>query len=170
MRRLVDGLVEIVPRFEGGTDVDATFIAEQIEKSRRKVVEGDFDGAITNARSMLEAVLLSIERSVDPSPPKYDGDLVRLYRRVQKHLNLDPKREDITTPLKQVLSGLSGIVAGLAGLRNKMSDAHAPTYRAAAHHAKLAVNSARTVADFLFETLEYQRKRGGIETLDEQEG
>lgn len=37
-----------------------------------------------------------------------------------------------------------------------MSDAHASTYRPARHHAKLATNAAKTLADFMFETFEYQ--------------
>jgi len=32
---------------------------------------------------------------------------------------------------------------------------------ASRHHAKLAVNAAKTVADFLFETKTYQAKKGG---------
>ena len=165
VRKLVDGLIGLALPSGDELDVDTTFIAEQVDKSQRKIKENDFDGAITNARSMLEAVLLKIERDVDPVPPKYDGDLVKLYRRVQKHLNLDPKREDIVTVLKQVLSGLTSVATGLAGLRNKMSDAHASSYRPAAHHAKLAVNASRTLADFLFETFEYQKHRGTITTV-----
>lgn len=168
VRQLVDGLVKIDTPSQDDMDVDATFIAEQIKKCQRKIKENDFDGAITNARSMLEAVLLNIEQTVSASPPKYDGDLVSLYRRVQRHLNLHPKREDIATVLKQVLTGLSSITAGLAGMRNKMSDAHASSYRPAAHHAKLAVNAARTLADFLFETFEYQKSRGTIAIVEEE--
>jgi len=165
VKQLVDGLVDFEPPINGATDVDATFIAEQIEKCQRKIGENDFDGAITNARSMLEAVLLKIEQNVDTTPPKYDGDLVKLYRRIQKHLNLHPKREDIATVLRQVLSGLASVASGLAGLRNKMSDAHPTSYRPAAHHAKLAVNASRTLADFLFETFEYQKNLGTLKIL-----
>ena len=44
-------------------------------------------------------------------------------------------------------------------VRNKMGDAHVTTLRASRHHAKLAVNAAKTLADFLFETKAYQAKR-----------
>jgi hypothetical protein len=44
-------------------------------------------------------------------------------------------------------------------MRNKMSDAHAVTYRPSRHHAKLAVYAATTLADFLFETKNYQHLR-----------
>lgn len=138
------------------------FIAEQVEKCDRKLQAGDFDGAITNARSAVEAVLYDIEKRLDAAAPAYDGDLPKLFKRVQKLLNLDPERPDISESLKQVLRGLAGVVAGLAPLRNKMGDAHVRTYKPARHHAKLAVNAAKTLLDFVFDTFEYQRSKGLI--------
>jgi hypothetical protein len=43
-----------------------------------------------------------------------------------------------------------------------MSDAHARQYRPHRHHAKLAVNAAKTVVDFLQDSFEYQQERGLI--------
>jgi len=37
----------------------------------------------------------------------------------------------------------------LTGLRNKMSDAHVATYKPDKHHAVLAVNAAKTLANFI---------------------
>jgi hypothetical protein len=135
-------------------------IDENIRKCEAKLSEGDFSGAITNARSLIEAVLIGIEKDLDTGAPSYDGDLVKLFKRVQKLLNLEPERKDIAEPLRQILSGLTSIVNGLAAMRNKMSDAHAASYRPSRHHAKLAVYAATTLADFLFETKNYQLHRG----------
>jgi hypothetical protein len=135
-------------------------IDENIRKCEAKLSEGDFSGAITNARSLIEGVLIGIEKDLDPAAPVYDGDLVKLYKRTQKLLNLEPDRKDISDPLRQILTGLTSVVNGLAAMRNKMSDAHAATYRPSRHHAKLAVYAATTLADFLFETRNYQRQRG----------
>lgn len=137
-------------------------IDENIRKCEAKLSEGDFSGAITNARSLTEAVLIGIEKDLDVGAPTYDGDLVKLFKRVQKLLNLEPDRKDIAEPLRQVLSGLTSIVNGLAAMRNKMSDAHAASYRPSRHHAKLAVYAATTLADFLFETKSYQHQRGAL--------
>lgn len=134
-------------------------IDENIRKCESKLSEGDFSGAITNARSLIEAVLIGIEKDLDPEAPAYDGDLLKLYKRTQKLLNLEPDRKDISDPLRQILSGLTSVVNGLAAMRNKMSDAHAATYRPSRHHAKLAVYAATTLADFLFETKNYQHQR-----------
>lgn len=133
------------------------FIDEQIEKSEQKILAGDYDGAITNARSLIEGVMRDIECALDSDAPKeYDGNMVKLYRRVQKILNLEPSRPDIDAPLKQVLSGLNSIINGLATIRNCMSDAHVRSYNPSKHHAVLVVNSAKTLANFLYDTKEYQ--------------
>ena len=137
------------------------FIKEQIEKCDKKIFEGDFDGAITNARSLLEGVLLNLEAELTENQPIYDGDLPKLYKRVQKFLNLDPSRKDISDTLKSVLGGFVAVISGISGLRNKMSDAHASTYKPERHHARLTVNAAKTVADFLYETYDYQNKKEG---------
>ena len=135
------------------------FIDEQVEKAERKIVEGDYDGAITNARSLVESVLCDLERSLDPNAQDHDGDLLKLYRRVQRLLNLDPARPDIDGSLKQLLSGLFSIVNGLAAVRNRMGDAHARTYKPSKHHAVLTVDAAKTIANFLYETMEFQGLR-----------
>jgi hypothetical protein len=140
------------------------FIREQTDKCDKKVADGDYDGAITNARSLVEAVLYEIEGRLDDGRQPYDGDLQKLYKRTQKLLNLDPEKGDLADSLKMVLRGLSSIVAGLAPLRNKMGDAHVRTYKPDRHHAKLAVNSAKTLTDFLIDTLEYQERTGRITT------
>ena len=133
------------------SSISHTYIEEQIKKCDLKVFEGDFPGSITNARSLLEAVLMGVERELQDQPVPYDGDLPRLWRRVQALLSLDPSRKDISDALRQVLGGLTSTVLGVATLRNKVSDAHAATYAASKRHAKLAVNAAKTVADFLIE-------------------
>jgi len=148
--------------FPESQEVNHVFIEEQVRKCDKKIDEGDFGGAITNARSLVEAVLMEIEKQLSPAPPQYDGDLIKLNKRVQTLLNLDPARKDISDMLRQVLSGLTSVVNGLAGMRNKMSDAHASSYKASKHHAKLAVNSAKTFADFVFDSYTYQKGAGKL--------
>jgi hypothetical protein len=136
------------------------FIIEQVDKCRTKIAGGDFDGSITNARSLVEAVLTAIEAEFDPTPADYDGDLPRLYKRVSKHLNLSEEGSQVVDDnLKQIMRGFVNIVGGIAGISNKMSDRHARKYKPAAHHAVLIANSAMTLCSFVFDTLEYQRAK-----------
>jgi len=166
---------EIVPHGKGYDVVDKTrgeivvdvklepshlshaFIVEQIEKCRTKMSQRDYDGAITNARSLVEAVLAAIEKEFDSNTPDYDGDLPKLYKRVQKHLNLSPENPKISNSLKQTLTGFISIIGGLSGLSNKMGDRHVREYKPAAHHAALIVNAAMTFSNFIFDTYAYQK-------------
>lgn len=158
--------VEFASPFQGSTQISHVFIDEQIAKCDEKLARDDYDGAITNARSLLEAVLTELERDADPKSAPYDGDLPKLYRRVQKILSLEPGRPDIAETLKQILSGLSNVAFGVAGMRNKMSDAHVRSYRPRKHHAKLAINAVKTLVDFLFETKQYQAARAAADRSD----
>lgn len=163
VRELSGSIIEVENRFDKSSELSELVIEEQIRKSKEKIENGDYSGAITNARTLVEAVCIKIENELDPDGSKsHDGDLNKLFNRARKLLNLDPSRQDISDSLRQVLSGLSSIVAGLAAIRNKMSDAHGVTYKPSRHHAKLAVNSAKTLADFLFDTLSYQIEKGGL--------
>jgi len=162
LRPIGESLVSVEMEFAPNQHASHEFIGEQIAKCDRKLREEDYDGAITNARSVVEAVLADIEARLDEAPPPYDGDLAKLYKRVQKALNLDPDRQDINDSLRQLLRGLVNIVGGIAPLRNKMGDAHVRTYKPARHHAKLAVNAAKTFLDFVYDTFEFQKAAGKI--------
>jgi ribosomal protein L12E/L44/L45/RPP1/RPP2 len=142
--------------------LSAKAIEEQLSKCRDKIAAADYSGAITNARSLVETVCVQLEERFSKNPAPYDGDIVKLFNRVRKIMNLDPSRQDISDALKQVLSGLSNIVNGLATIRNKMSDAHVTSYRPDRHHAKLAVNAANTLVEFLIETANYQISKGHV--------
>jgi hypothetical protein len=164
--RSLDGTLidaESIP--EDLPEPSAESIDAQIRKCRAKLEVGDFDGAITNARAFIEHLLLAIEHELSTEPPpQFDGDLGRLFNRVRTLLNLEPSRKDISDALRQVITGLASIIQGLATMRNKMSDSHGTSYKPARHHAKLAVNCAMTLADFLFETKAYQQSKGFIPT------
>lgn len=127
-------------------------IEEQIKKCDKKILEGDYDGAITNARTLLEQVLLEVECQLKGEKKKYDGNLPRLFRRVKAQLLVSNQSKNLPEILKQILGSLTGVVDGLAGLRNAMSDAHAAEIKPEKHHAKLAVNASKTVSDFIIES------------------
>jgi len=162
--RIEDELEVAPPIMPDGTP-NYGFVKEQLEKCEKKILEGDFDGAITNARSLVEAVLFDIEHFLsEDESPTYDGNITKLYKRVRKLLNLNPSAE-LPDNLKKILSGLISLVEGLSGIRNDMSDAHARRYKPHEHHARLAVNSAKTITDFLFSTFNYQNQKGLIEKV-----
>lgn len=162
LRNDKEPVVTVETPFEPEERCSHEFITEQLAKCDRKLTDEDYDGAITNARSLIEAVLCDIEARISGASGTYDGDLQALFKRVQKLLNLEPERPDIAESLKPLLRGLVNIVSGLAPLRNKMGDAHVRTYKPARHHAKLAVNAAKTLVDFVYDTFEFQKAKGTI--------
>lgn len=159
--------VEVGGLFGEGGGVNQTFISEQLEKVDRKLESGDYTGAITNSRSLVEAVLREVEDRLYEDPPRYDGKLSKLYKRVYQAMNLDPAQDQISNAAREVLSGLISAISGLAPLRNMASDAHALEYRPRRHHAELAVNSAKTIVRFLARSLEYQIREGYVELPNE---
>jgi hypothetical protein len=154
VRALGGGAVAFDYPSAASREVNQLFIDEQTSKCDRKLAESDFHGAITNARSLLEAVLLDVEHGLSGKAAAYDGDLTKLYRRIQPMLELDPGRKDISDSVKQVLGALSSIVLGIASLRNRMGDRHARSYKPSKRHASLVVNAAKTLAGFVIETRE----------------
>jgi hypothetical protein len=152
--------VEFIHPFKGSEEEGHIFIDEQTVKANEKILAGDYDGAITNARSLIEGFLIEIDTEITGDANPYDGDLPKLYKRVQKQLNLDPgSRPDLEGAIKQVLSGLTSIVHGIAGISNKMGDRHARKYKPDKRHAVLVVNAAKTMSNFLFETHRARRSK-----------
>lgn len=135
------------------------FVLEQRGKSREKLEAKDYDGAITNARSMVEAVFGEIIANDGGEKPNCDGDLNKLYKLIKKQLNLDPNRKDLDDTLKQTLSGLNSIVTGIAGISNKMGDRHARKYKPERRHALLVINTSYALCEFLIATFECQAER-----------
>ncbi len=141
---------------EGIERLNHHFISEQIKKAMNKLNQQDYDGAITNSRTLTETILEEIIRKSGNEIPKYDGDLIKLYKETKKILNLDPSQKDLSDTLKQILSGLNSIISGISGISNKMGDRHSRTYKPSKRHAKLAVNAALTFCTFLLESYENQ--------------
>jgi hypothetical protein len=134
-------------------------IQEQVEKARQKIASGDYSGAISNSYTLIEEFLKQILRKTNTLFNESEGDIRALYKLVTVPLNLAPKGESLESHLKTILEGLQRQISGLFEVANKASDRHARRYNPAPHHAKLAVNVAFTLCEFLLESYEYQQKR-----------
>ena len=135
------------------------FIQEQIRKCESKIEQNDFNGAITNARSLVEAVMIEIIELNNGKEIKNDGKIENLYKQVKKILNLSIDPKLMPTTIVQILSGLESITGGLAGLSNNLGDRHANKFNTKKHHAKLAVNTSMTLVEFLLDSMEYQKRQ-----------
>jgi HEPN domain-containing protein len=134
-------------------------IQEQIEKAQRKIANGDAAGAITNAYTLVEEFLKQLLRKTGTAFNESEGDIRALYKLVASPLHLAPKGESLENHLKAILEGLQRQIGGLYEIANKTSDRHARRYNPAPRHARLAVNSAFTLCEFLLESFEYQQQK-----------
>jgi hypothetical protein len=63
-----------------GIDVlSLDYAHELVVKTDQRLASMDFEGAITTARTMLEAVLQEIERRLTTTPGDHKGDLLRMF-------------------------------------------------------------------------------------------
>jgi hypothetical protein len=158
-------MLESESRTPSDAFVSATIVrisSGYIQETWQKALERratDPEGAITAARTLLESVCKHI---LDGAGANYDesADLPKLYGLTSRHLYLSP-RQHTEQLFKQILGGCQTVVEGLGALRNRLSDAHgkgAAGVRPAARHAELAVNLAGTMATFLLQTWEAQKK------------
>lgn len=136
---------------DGVDHLTMAYVRELEAKAGRRLSEGDLDGAITVARTLLEAVLQELELRLLGAYGDHKGDLQRQYKAVAKELRIDDQRTDIDDSFKQIARGLVQIVNGVAAIRNKASDGHARAIKPDARHARVAVNAANTVSGFLVE-------------------
>ena len=86
------------------------------------------------------------------------GDIGKLYGQVKTLYNMHQSK-DIDKRINGLLSGLEKILSAIAEMRNKSSDSHgvgAKRITIADHHARLFVNSAMTMADFVLSVCEKQ--------------
>jgi hypothetical protein len=131
--------------------ISNTHIMETVAKANQRIEYGDYDGAITTARTLLEEMESEIYRKLTNKEPEHRGDLIKLFKSVAQLLNLSIHK-DLDGRLKEILSGLYKINNGISNLRNTIGDAHAKKFKPQAHHARLAVNCSFTFCQFLYDT------------------
>jgi hypothetical protein len=123
-------------------------------------IGSDPGAAVTAACAIVEAVCKHYLETEGISLPAKQT-IAPLWTEVAKHLGLSPGQM-ANDDLKQILSGLFSIAAGVGPLRTHEGSAHGhanKSYRIEARHARLAVHAAHTMALFILETWE-ARGRG----------
>ncbi len=151
-----DNLMETLIDVEEVSILSNAYLEKQINKCIIKINNDDYDGAITNARTMVEELLLDIEEKITGKREKNEGDLPKIYKRVRKLLSLEPNDSSIDNSLNEIMIGFNNIINGLSGISNNSGDRHATTYRPDKRHAILVVNSCLTMCKFLISSYEYQ--------------
>lgn len=130
--------------------IDRSYIADLSDRAMKDVIDGHYDSAITKSRTLLEEVFCYVIEKKGEEPSE-SGDIGKLYNQVKQLYNMH-HRKDMDKRINGLLSGLEKILSAIAEMRNKGSDSHgvgAKRINIADHHARLFVNSAMTMADFV---------------------
>lgn len=162
---LEDNLYEVeIVKVECEIPKELTYrgIQSDLLKCETRISDGDFAGAITSAKTLVEGVCKEILVIKGIDPISDTDSLPKLYTDLTKQLNLNSANPKLDNSLKEITSGLNKVIKGLAEVRNLSGDSHAKISTPSFHHAVLAVNAAKTVTSFLFHTYEYQKDREKI--------
>lgn len=130
--------------------IDRRYITDISERAMKDVLDGNYDSAITKSRTLLEEVFCYVIEKKGETPSE-SGDIGRLYNQVKQLYNMH-QNKDMDKRINGLLSGLEKILSAIAEMRNKVSDSHgvgAKRINISDHHARLFVNSAMTMADFV---------------------
>ena len=135
--------------------IDRSYIVSISERTMKDVAEGNFDSAITKSRTLLEEVFCYVIEKKGEIPSE-SGDIGKLYSQVKSLYSMH-QNKDMDKRINGLLSGLEKILSSIAEMRNKGSDSHGvgtKRINIAEHHARLFVNSAMTMADFVLSVSE----------------
>ncbi len=130
--------------------IDRKYVRMLSERAMADVNNGRLDSALTEARTLLEETFCYVIE-LKGEVPSEKGDINRLYSQACDLYNMHASKE-MDLRVRTLISGLNKIVSSISEMRNKNSDAHGVGERRVAirdYHARLAVNSSATVADFI---------------------
>ena len=131
-------------------EINSDYIRDMAQRAQENISLGYFDSALTQARTLLEDVLIYVIEK-EKVEIKKSGDINVLYNQVKTlyHMHNAP---DMDKRINGLLSGLNSIVYSIGEMRNKAGDAHghgSQRKNIRDYHARLYVNSAMTIADFI---------------------
>lgn len=130
--------------------VNREYIKGLSERALQDVESGNLDSAITKARTILEETFCYVIELKQETPTN-SGNINTLYKQVKDLYNMHIDK-DMDVRIKKMLSGLENIVQAVSEIRNNGSDSHGLGSRRInikSYHARLVVNSATIMADFI---------------------
>jgi hypothetical protein len=147
---IVDKEYSLVQTHFGDTIINSEQVQKQIDKCELRIKENDYAGAVTSARVILETVLLSIYKRHSGDEYKFKGNLPKLSKDVLKELNLTIK-PDSPFYFKNIVSGLTSVVHGVASLSNELGDRHGKIGNSILprEYAILICDAVKIIAEFL---------------------
>ncbi len=138
-------------------NISIDYIRDIFARTYQEIELGNYDSAITKARTTMEEVFHYIIES-ENIVPSDSGKLDDLYKQVKQILNMK-NNPQLDSRINGLLSALNSIVNNIASMRNISSDSHGlgkARIKLDKHHTKLVVNSATIVCEFVLESYNKQ--------------
>lgn len=140
--------------------IDCQYVKDVAERAQRDVAQGEYDSSLTKARTLLkEAFCQVVERKGEK--PSSNGDINKLFNQAKDLYNIHADK-DTDRRVRDLINGLNKIAESIDRMRNTQSDAHgvgATRVNIENHHARLAVNAAANVADFMLSVADRAERR-----------
>lgn len=139
--------------------IDRDYIILTYKNALTDISTGNYDGCLTKSRTLLEEVFCKVIEDKGEKP-KSKGKINELFNQVKELYKMEiskDKDNDMDLRIIKLLSGLNTIVQAISEMRNYAGDAHgmgARRYKVLEHHARLALNSALTLAEFVYSVAE----------------
>lgn len=130
--------------------IDREYIISISGRSFKDISDKNYDSAITKSRTLLEEVFCYVIEKKGEVPSE-NGKIRVLYNQVKQLYDMHQDKV-IDKRINQLLSGLESIILAISDMRNNNSDSHGIGFKRikiAEHHARLFVNSAMTVSEFV---------------------
>lgn len=171
-RRILDGISQNIQKARVAVErLSGAYMFQQIDRLEQ-AVSGDPELAIGTAKEFLESLCKTILIERSHSVTK-DEDLPALVKATVKSLAVVPQGlASIATAEKSItvlLNSLGSVAHRLAELRNSHGTGHGKPMEHVGlekRHAKLAVGAATTLALFLFDCHEADRKKASVRSLE----
>lgn len=141
--------------------IDRSYIKDMANRAQEDIELGNFDSALAKARTLLEEVFCwAIERKGEQSSSS--GDVGKMFSQVKCLYNIHADKT-MDRRICDLVNGLNKIVDSIGQMRNKQGDAHgvgASRVNIEDYHARLAVNAAANVADFVLSVVHRAERNG----------
>ena len=152
VRKIGSAVTVSTPSFK---NIDKAYVTKKYYEALKAIKDESYDSAITKSRTLLEEVFIYVIR-IKGETPDDKGNAYSLYAQVKKLYNMTQKG-DQDHRVNGLLSGLEKILSAIVEMRNKAGDAHGvgdKRINIKDYHARLFVNSAATMADFILSVSE----------------
>lgn len=157
------GIVIVAPKIKV---IDRNYIKSLTERAQDDINNTNFDSAITKCRTLVEETFCYVIE-LKGEKPSESGDLSDLYKQVKGLFNMHQSK-DADVRINMLLSGFEKILTAIAQMRNKNSDSHGVGVKRInleEHHARLFLNSAIAMSDFVLAVAEKNKAKQEATTL-----